>query len=626
MKVHKTRKVLALLLAVLMTAALSGCTGSGGDTTTAGTTAATTAVTSTAAPTTAAATTAPATTAKTTATTPNRTTATTPTTTTAAPVDTDPGAYGDEGVYRFYDTVEINAMIGYQIEHTTDAECEWMTTWLLDRMNIQMNIDSVPTDSMEERTSLVLMSGTLPDCFMSWLNGMRTRALQTQYGDIEGLLRPINDLITEETMPTLTRKIGDEAAAFQAAFATIKGNIYTFPRFLASPGANYGSLSYNVTWLAQVGYDNIYEDIVSVYDLRDALQAIKEQDPGGLGDRLIPLGSSYGKDVGAGVFTWLMNAFGFTTQTYKTLLSIRDGDIATGELVIVPRHEAYYAYLEYMNSLYEGGLLEPDVYTQDQAQFDAKVAEGIYAVHSGTIPYASVPDFAYKDWSGNHPLVSDYCDTPTITAPPSINMCYYTYITTDASDETVFAIAKLMDYGYDEEHGYIFVDGPKKGVDETYGLTEGWEYKEDGFTMVFNDVENGTYADMGVYRRNIAYFGMSGARFDRRDIPVKPYDLYDPEVPGEYYGLLAYENYYTPNYVVYALSDGFLFNEEDTVIITDLETMLLDYMMTETAKFITGVRDLTAESWDTFQAELDSMGMQQYADMQMAAFESQLRS
>ena len=156
------------------------------------------------------------------------TTASSATTSTAA---STPGEYRD-GIYYFFDPVEIDAMIGYQIAYASDATTPWFFKWVEENMNITFNIESVPTDSMEERTSLVLSSGDLPDCFMVWLKGIRTRALQAQYGDIEKLLLPLNDLITPEIMPTLTRKLKGQETAFNAGFATLAGNIYTFPRFL----------------------------------------------------------------------------------------------------------------------------------------------------------------------------------------------------------------------------------------------------------------------------------------------------------------------------------------------------------------------------------------------------------
>ncbi|NLM76760.1 MAG: extracellular solute-binding protein [Ruminococcaceae bacterium] len=558
------------------------------------------------------------------------TTASSATTTTSAATTSTaastPGEYRD-GIYYFFDPVEIDAMIGYQIAYASDATTPWFFKWVEENMNITFNIESVPTDSMEERTSLVLSSGDLPDCFMVWLKGIRTRALQAQYGDIEKLLLPLNDLITPEIMPTLTRKLKGQETAFNAGFATLAGNIYTFPRFLTevangSGGNNYSGLYYNKEWFAAVGYD-VEEDIQTVYDLRDALKLIKEQDPGEVGEDLVPLGGGLGSSVGYSYFTWFLNAFGFGTDTHLSLTALRDGDLYTGTFVFIPMEEAYYAYLEYMNSLYEEGLMEYDVFTIDDPQVNAKIESGYYAVHPGSAPY-SYASVDWTKWTSSHPLKSDFQDEYFMSGLSVVNMCYYMYMTTDAEDIEALALAKMMDYGYDEEKGYLYTEGPQIDVDETYDLADGWYFDEDGFTMKYAAVENKKVDNSLIYKQNTCAFGMSGARFDRRDIKVKPIELYDPTVASEYFGLISnkYKDY---TYQTFTGSGGCLFDEETSLRMTDLETLLLNHYNSETAKFITGIRKVTPEEFKAFQDDLLAMGMQEYMDTVSAAFHDQYR-
>ena len=62
------------------------------------------------------------------------------------------------------------------------------------------------------------------------------------------------------------------------------------------------------------------------------------------------------------------------------------------------------------------------------------------------------------------------------------------------------------------------------------------------------------------------------------------------------------------------------YDEETTLAVDELHTILDPYIESEVAKFITGARDLS--EFADFQSELEAMGIQELLGYYIAAYES----
>ncbi len=524
------------------------------------------------------------------------------------------GEYVD-GFYRYHDTVTINAVAQYFPEYRVDDPQEnWLYKWALDKMNIKFIVEGVPNHSIQERNTLMFASGDLPECLISWpLNNL---ADQMKYGDEEGQLIPISDYISPKLTPNLYR-VMQEVDEIESRFPTLKGNIYMFPQPLQNPkyktNMAYPGLWYNTKWFDAIGYENPPQ---TLDEFLEALRLIKKDDPGKLGKNLVPLGGSFNTN-NFNFMTFLMNSFGFGLTYYEQMEAMRGGDYTEGELVIVPYDDAYFEYLKYMNTLYSEGLIDQDFYSLDFAQTNAKISSGYCGVLASWNMYSILDN--WDEWKLLEPLTSEWNDTKRTWHVGLVDNGYYMFLTSKCKNPE--AIMRFMDVAYDKEYGYLFFHGPKKGVDDTYGMFEGWHYAENGVTVLYTDVESGKYANKAEYVQNVGPFGMTGNVFDRRT-DGSEVALYSNENPDGYTKLQTIEHwskYLTTKY------PGALFETEVSEKLSDISMVVGDYVKTETAKFITGARPITLEEFEKYRADLDSMGIQEYIRTQKEAFEKQYR-
>ena len=516
-----------------------------------------------------------------------------------------------DGIFRFYDTVTIRAVARYNANYVADAQALWLYQWAKEKMNIEFIVEGIPNESADDITNLLFASGDLPEVFLNW-GPLGNLTNMSTYGDAESQLLAIQDYITPEMTPELYR-ISQEVPDVIDMCRTAKGNIYTFPRILQrkeyTTGMSVEPLWYDPGVLAAVGYETAP---TTVDELLDCLRKIKAEDPMGVGANLVPFGGTYDN---SNVGTQMLNAFGFAATGPWELLAMRNGGYLTGDLVFMSADPAYYEYLRFMNTLYSEGLIDPDYYTMDKTQSDAKLSSGYNAM----IPAwdCSMMPQNWQEWRVMEPLTSDYSADKQLAYAGAGGVCYYAFITDACKD--VEAIMRFMDVGYNPEYSHLFYNGPEKGAEDTYGLLSGWMLN--GIAYEYEDVTSGRFTSQSAYVNNVGPFSPSGNKFDRRT-DGSEVALYDPTTIS---GLQATEVIGKLCPYLVARYPGVLFDSDTSIRVSDLSTVLEDYIEVETAKFITGVRAVTEEEFEKFLQTLDSLGLGEFMDLHLAAFEAQYR-
>lgn len=513
-------------------------------------------------------------------------------------------------IYRYDEPVTLTAYARYETSYVDDAAALWLYEWARDKMNINFEVEGVTAESYNDFNTLMFATDDLPDVLLNW--SISRQASTALYGDEEGMLMPYNDLITEETTPNLYAVFQEFADEAKIKLATLSGNIYILPQPLQQSERRtnlaFMPVWVRTDWFKAVGYEELPK---SMDELLDALRKIKEQDPGQVGKDLVPLG-------GGNQFPWFfLQALGFVTAWTPQLIAPAGGGYQDHDVVVYPYHDNYFEYLKYMNTLYSEGLIDRDFYTLDTTQSFAKLSAGYCAAASAWGIHEHVEN--WQDWEMLPPLTSSVQDTPLVPYGGDIDRGNYMFLSSHCSNPE--AAMRFIDNAYDPDIKYLFFWGPQAGVDDTYGLTEGWEFEADGVTRKLLDVVNGTRENQTEYVHNIGPFGGSGNVFDRRT-DGSEVALYDPNTGAGYCALQTIERYcpyYVPRY------PGALFTAEEQTRITDLETVLQDYIDSETAKFVTGVRPVTEEEFAKYRADLDALGMQEFIEMQTKAFQEQYR-
>lgn len=240
------------------------------------------------------------------------------------------------------------------------------------------------SDSLAEQVNIRIAGGEYPDAFMGV--GFSNYDL-TNYGQ-DGTFIDLTPYITEEYMPNLT-KILEEHPEIRTAITMSDGCIYGLPAGEKMGTAAIGAEEdYNIytipqfsminkAWLDELGL----EVPTTLDELHDALVAFKENDMSAKYYGNDP-GSTIPMSTGFDQWCWGQNifyaGFGFTNwpnDVINDLVLNKDG-----EAEFVCADENYREALTYFHDWYEEGLMDPEMFSQDDTQLMSKCSQGYVGV------------------------------------------------------------------------------------------------------------------------------------------------------------------------------------------------------------------------------------------------------
>jgi putative aldouronate transport system substrate-binding protein len=337
-----------------------------------------------------------------------------------------------------------------------------------EKTNVHINWTTIPSDAVKERLNLMWASGDYPDALTAGAADSTNvdPAVVQNYGS-QGIILTLNDLI-EEHMPNL-QNFGGE---YLPNITYPDGNIYYFPYILPYFYANTsGTLVINREWLDTLGMDAP----TTTGELLDVLRAFKTMDPNGNGDAdEIPFSATpWGYTA---MFNVLFGAFGVPLGF----------QIADGELVNPYLTEKTKAAVQFVRQMYEEGLIDPEIFTQDNNAYLAKgraetMLYGVSAVWREGYTFGDANSAAYEILP---PVEGPYGDR-TWLAAASNTLIQQKMIVTSAC-EHANVLARWVDYFMDPAMGIQVGSGPlgyvlelnngvyRKVVPEGYGTLSEW--------------------------------------------------------------------------------------------------------------------------------------------------------
>lgn len=229
---------------------------------------------------------------------------------------------------------------------------------------IHINWIEVEASVAEERTSVMLSSGELPDAMLGLVSTSTLSANGDLFYDFseEGLL--------ETYAPNVLR---DYEAGGQGILEMITWADGTIRSLAAGQGASYrsdpsGIWYINKDWLDQLGM----EVPTTAEEFYEVLCAFRDNDMNGNGDTTDEIPLSFRDADGNANFMQLANPFGIagTTDKKSSYFMLKDGKI-----VPTVDAEEYKLFLEYYNKLAEEGLLDVEGFSQTTEQFNTKITE-----------------------------------------------------------------------------------------------------------------------------------------------------------------------------------------------------------------------------------------------------------
>lgn len=256
----------------------------------------------------------------------------------------------------------------------------FLTQFVQEKFGDPNNIDVefVPVQRSEEVTKLnVLMASKsdVPDIVFTYDSSVFYRYAQ------QGGLADVGEILDEHG-PNLKKFLGEETLSF----GQIDGKQLSIPGKRAVTG-RYSS------YIRQDWLDKLGLPVPTTTDeLYTTLKAFKEKDPGGLGSKNIPMGMALAPAQ-------------FETVIYSFIKPIK-GDLTYGQRYELPLHEGFKDSMQFLNKLYNEGLISKDFsLDEDKTQLGKDLNNGYVGYWSddvGNLAYADgTLDVLYKNVEGS---------------------------------------------------------------------------------------------------------------------------------------------------------------------------------------------------------------------------------
>ena len=242
--------------------------------------------------------------------------------------------------------------------------------YMLDEFKKQTNVDVemriFPYETATERLNLDLNSGDYADVVGGWT---LSDSMILTYGVNQGVFIPLEDYFAEYC-PRITEIL--DLPGVREEMTAPDGHIYAIPYVCDDIKVGY-SPYINGRWLKNVGMDIP----TTTEEFEAVLKAFKEQDANGNGDPNdeIPFSADPNNKHIESMTGW------FGLPMGKSGIGILDD-----EVVFAGASSTYREFLSWFNSLYEQGLIDLEIFTQDSSTWEGKGNRDLYGV---SIAYGS---------------------------------------------------------------------------------------------------------------------------------------------------------------------------------------------------------------------------------------------
>lgn len=256
---------------------------------------------------------------------------------------------------------------------------------LEEKTGYHVTYDALPQTNVDEKLNMLIASQE-PYDLVSVPAGASVKSLFYSYA-AKGALEPLDEYIEKSTY--LKSVISDES--YDAV--RYEGKIYAIPT-KSMPDVR-GNIIVRKDWLDKLGM-KVPE---TVDDFTEMLRAFRDQDPSGNGaDKNIPFSTAGGAIVGN-----LTGAFGIPA----------DWNDVDGNLVNIVNDPNTKKYIEYMNQLYQEGLIEKEMPANKESTLKEKFTSGrLGAMYLNWYDIPTVVGALEKNISG-----AEIVSIPILTGP-----------------------------------------------------------------------------------------------------------------------------------------------------------------------------------------------------------------
>lgn len=327
---------------------------------------------------------------------------------------------------------------------TLPEENNFIYNWLKENKNIDIRLNLV-SEKQTDRMNLMLASGEIPDV-VNILTSSTANPIVNKWGDA-GLIIPVDEYIAK--YPELV-KFSDEKYN-RAVFGNEKdGKLYMIP-------TNYNGIMERIQpnvgpfiredWLSLVGM----EQPKTMDELYRVLKAFKEKIPDVDGKKIIP--ATFNTYLQVLIYSWTRNYFDVTPDGKS--LSFQWNNPAVEDALV------------YLNKLANEGLLDMEILTQTQEQYEAKLASGRVGFTVGIHTWMDNANKVLKQnnpstrFVPNYPVRVEGKKMPVYATPTSHAYCGITISAKFAKNpKNIERLLEFLKWNMSDEGACILIYGP----------------------------------------------------------------------------------------------------------------------------------------------------------------------
>ncbi len=485
-----------------------------------------------------------------------------------------------------------------------DIQTNDFTQWYEELTNVHIEWDITPRAQAIEKLNLMLASGDYPDVIMKF--NIQPSQLMV-YGD-QGIFLPLNEMIEEHGY--FSKQLLEEKPLIKDAITSTNGNIYSLPMYSECfHCSNRMKMWINEPWLNNLNLDMP----TTTEEFYQVLKAFKENDPNGNGlNDEIPLVASNTAGNDLSIQSFLMNAFVYYDPVLNKGMLINNG-------ILEPAYtkDEFKQGLQYLNRLYNEGLLGPETFTQDRDQL-RKLVENPGVSIVGAVPALSPSSVAQVGSESGRWL--ELKPVAPLKGPnghqvanfnPYFSFGVSGYIITNVSKHPEVAL-RWGEAFYNEEimmrarfgvenEGWHWIEG--QGKSSIDGGEARWER-----LTAYGNVQNSHLGQMNHDYQSMEFRHSESANNPDENLEVILYN--------------ATKNHYQPyNQSIDNILPPLWFTEDQAGELTEMETTITGYVEEMIARFVIGDADLDRE-WENYLRTLDNMGLNRYLEIYQRAYDA----
>jgi len=468
---------------------------------------------------------------------------------------------------------------------------------LEERANVKIEWEQYVNSEWNEKKSVILSSGDVPDIFLGEYTITFTDIMSFKH-----LFVPLNDLI-EQYAPNV-KSMFEETPLTKELCTARDGNIYGLPRYQRIWPKVWNRQVINKAWL-----DKLNLPMPTTWDeLYNVLKAFKTQDPNGNGKAdEIPLNWAPGYE-GFNV-TVMLGGYGLLSSQYGSPQGyfVEDGKVKNR--YADPRYKELIAFL---HKLYKEDLINPQVFTDDYNAYKALGRSPEVPILGMSFGW-DVPGVVGTEWADQYTIMPPLKPYADYDGPMYWDYSYYDLnygfpsIAMTTKCENKEAAMRWMDLFYDPEVSLQVLFGSldeciEKHSDGTYEILPPASSEYDPFTWKWINA----FADQGPM--NISPSLKINADILGLEEYDKPYE--------QYVNNISVEQLWPRVFIKYT--------EEDAKTLSIIDTDVGSIIGAKFAEWISsgGVE----KEWDAYLQELNNAGFQEALEIRQKYYDEFVES